>query len=1244
MYLCYNHPIKMKHKSIKFGLIGVVLVVGCLMNAPFSSASEPLQRHITFTSLGEEWISPILTFEEPFNALSVMMESETKMEFEVNFSPERSDTWEPAEAHDDGFGTDVLLFTKTTQAVQFKKTAEPGERAFEIDVNVFTGLLDPPSLTPLAIGSAFSGESQLLASSMTVQSTAFSVITRSKWGADETMRYWNPDATQQDTEDSEKEYADPCGGNGVPISKVLKLSPSGDPLIWPLQYTDSIQKFIIHHTDSEIRDVDGDNQVNSRDYKAIVRAIHQFHTVTRGWGDIGYNYIIDPLGNIYEGRFGGDKVVGAHALCHNAGTVGIAIIGNYENNDVPEPAMQAVIALIAKKAQQYNLDPRGGNVFHGKQMANILGHRDVRATACPGNKLYGLLGYIRERADLIMRGGSFNQDFDLTTLDYNADLQTEVGNFVFKPNEKKALTLNFKNTGKKAWDENTWLHVALNNNPNARVISVLPDKTFVAANMEQKSVQPGQTGTFTVELEAGYAAGSYTFDVSPVVNGRYKISRATTSLAFRVQEPDFSYAVVRDDLPKNIIFRGQKLEAWIELKNTGNVTWTNYGAHQITLGTESPRDRKSILVKENPSRLGYLLESEVPPGKTGRFVMALEIPAIGKRKVIERFSPVIEGVHWLENKGLGFEAEVKIPRHRAIVTQKDNLSDVLPGEIRKVHVQMENRGDLPWDPENMSITLLGRGIKVFKTRLVPEKTVKNGEKADFEFWIQAPYATGESTIFLRPTFNRSPISGGTIRFLVTIPKSRLRAQAVEQSDRSVTVRPNEEKEVTVQFKNIGNTMWVNNGPNAIYLAPSNPQDRMSDLYYPSEWMSRFRTTSMKEAQVKPGEIGTFTFKIRPTKTGVKKEYFQLVVEKVGWITSGSVRWDFRIFGETMTKSDSERLNDAKENAKRAALITTVRRDTPIRTQPVTTPKTTPEPAVNKTPTPSKNTATDTFRVRLSYEEVSAVLTANTAFRVTNGEGKTLFTVAAGTPVKTKKMGNKIQIELGSQVKVESIVRIVPEADGVTEIVSMERRPTWNMDLNDNRFRNVIEVRVIDEKVAYINELPLEMYMRGLAEVSNGTPLEKQKAIAVLARSYARFYMSDSNRKFPGMPYDGSDDPAIFQRYLGYGVEQRSPQFVGAVVLTENEVVTYGGKLIKTPYFSQSDGRTRSAEEVWGWKDTPYLQSVSDPYCEGLELKGHGVGLSGCGADGMAKEGKTYDDIIKYYFRGVEIKELSIDTN
>ena len=127
-------------------------------------------------------------------------------------------------------------------------------------------------------------------------------------------------------------------------------------------------------------------------------------------------------------------------------------------------------------------------------------------------------------------------------------------------------------------------------------------------------------------------------------------------------------------------------------------------------------------------------------------------------------------------------------------------------------------------------------------------------------------------------------------------------------------------------------------------------------------------------------------------------------------------------------------------------------------------------------------------------------------------------------------------------------------------------------------------------------------------------------------------------KFPGKPYTLDDDPKNSQKYLGYGVTRRADNIVKAVDETKGVVVTYDEKVIKTPYFSSSDGRTRSGQEVFGWTNTPYLQSVADPGCEGQTLRGHGVGMSGCGSRAMAEDSKTYIEILKYYYKGVEVTD------
>jgi peptidoglycan hydrolase-like amidase len=190
------------------------------------------------------------------------------------------------------------------------------------------------------------------------------------------------------------------------------------------------------------------------------------------------------------------------------------------------------------------------------------------------------------------------------------------------------------------------------------------------------------------------------------------------------------------------------------------------------------------------------------------------------------------------------------------------------------------------------------------------------------------------------------------------------------------------------------------------------------------------------------------------------------------------------------------------------------------------------------------------------------------------------------------------------------------------------------------YRGALECRVVNGALALINELPLEDYMLGLAEEPDTEPYEKKRAFAIAARTYAAFYMQSSQRKFPGLPYDGSDDPAVFQSYYGADFEARNPEWVRAVRSTANEVLYYKNAIIKPPYFSSDDGKTRTPAQA-GWNNFPNAElfsSKEDPWCSGMTLRGHGVGMSGCGALGQAKEGRSAEQILQYYYPGVRIGE------
>ncbi|MBK5225773.1 MAG: N-acetylmuramoyl-L-alanine amidase, partial [Thermoleophilia bacterium] len=171
---------------------------------------------------------------------------------------------------------------------------------------------------------------------------------------------------------------------------------------WPPEYAQP-QKIVLHHTAGANYDPDP---------FATVLGIYQYHAVSLGWGDIGYNFLVDELGRVYEGRMGGNGVIGGHALGWNTGSIGISVLGNYEAHDINTAIYNAVAELMTRKANENYIDPYGSDYFvHyegcpgncypvGGYSANILGHRDLAGdyTACPGDYLYAYLPYFRTAA------------------------------------------------------------------------------------------------------------------------------------------------------------------------------------------------------------------------------------------------------------------------------------------------------------------------------------------------------------------------------------------------------------------------------------------------------------------------------------------------------------------------------------------------------------------------------------------------------------------------------------------------------------------------------------------------------------------------------------------------------------------------------------------------------------------------------------------------------------------------------
>jgi hypothetical protein len=174
-----------------------------------------------------------------------------------------------------------------------------------------------------------------------------------------------------------------------------------------VSYNPKVSKLVVHHTGTP-------NSVS--DYAALARGIYT-NEISNGYLDIAYNWLIDPRGRIYEGRWAKDyprgdvhtgerdreNVMGAHALHFNESTIGIGLMGDYSSVAPSNAMLRSLVTLLSWKCARWGINPLGSSSYvngEGRRvagLANICGHRDTFATACPGATVEQMLPRLRTR-------------------------------------------------------------------------------------------------------------------------------------------------------------------------------------------------------------------------------------------------------------------------------------------------------------------------------------------------------------------------------------------------------------------------------------------------------------------------------------------------------------------------------------------------------------------------------------------------------------------------------------------------------------------------------------------------------------------------------------------------------------------------------------------------------------------------------------------------------------------------------
>jgi hypothetical protein len=215
----------------------------------------------------------------------------------------------------------------------------------------------------------------------------------------------DPAATDPTATAEPQAAATPEPGTAPPIIRRAAWGGDGVPPRVPPSYG-QVKVAFVHHTVSA-------NEYGREDSAGIVLAICKYHRDTNGWNDIGYNFLVDKYGQVFEGRAGGVEaaVVGAHAQGYNDISTGVATIGTFTETAPGDAALEAVAHLLGWKLSLHGVPVEGDIVVRsgggslnrypaGTQVRlnRICGHRDGDSTTCPGEALYGRLADLRRRA------------------------------------------------------------------------------------------------------------------------------------------------------------------------------------------------------------------------------------------------------------------------------------------------------------------------------------------------------------------------------------------------------------------------------------------------------------------------------------------------------------------------------------------------------------------------------------------------------------------------------------------------------------------------------------------------------------------------------------------------------------------------------------------------------------------------------------------------------------------------------
>jgi len=644
-----------------------------------------------------------------------------------------------------------------------------------------------------------------------------------------------------------------------------------------------------------------------------------------------------------------------------------------------------------------------------------------------------------------------------------------------------------------------------------------------------------------------------------------------------------------------VVEAGATKEVVLKIKNAGKTTWKATGVNYVSVYTVDPNYRASVFYdkdswvhNDQPAKL----KADTKPGAVGEFKIKLKAP-IKLGDYLERFYLVSENHTWIQGSYFFLKIKVTKDADASVVkftqTLSLGMSDSMVVELQKF---LKNLGyfNYPYITHYFGPVTKAALVQYQKENKLSPNGILDSATRDK---INGVGEDGGVT-----TGDGSSATGNSAGEEGAADTGEYKAHLLAFSARNLEVaRGGDDVNFIVRYINDGTKDWskyVWQEAGSVAIEGSSTPN-ISAL----GWQSR-KLISSGNNLIKPGDPLEFSFSFRaPRLAGNYILRFQLVAND-HTTSGGTLELPVKVlidapsdFQETVWQTTRTLINEPN-----------------IRV------------GLYKTNEAIKFKAN--FRYEIFADNISkGWLESNEPATLSYSQG--VYKFSGGT------------LEFSSH----SFIRLVPEdKEAYFTLTNYSRLVSWKGSKNFNVYRGTLEY-VYSPKSALpyiINELPLDAYIAGIGETSNGAAMEYIKAILVAARSYA--YLNILAGASSVQPSFDVFPTTVDQLYLGYNSEVLMPRVVQAAQATFGEMVTYNSNPVTTPYFGNSNGKTRGWKEVWGGTDKPWLQPVDCIYDQGESMFGHGVGMSANDASQRAaKDGWTYDQILKYYYTGVEVERI-----